>query len=98
MDLSQINAKHAVQRGPDIEGGCVDLFGLDAWLGQLSDRFGALIVQCRNQHLELAVAVQHLGLIDIVEFQRLGQREDMFVPVVAHQCRTAAAYSTSRSR
>ena len=33
MDLSQIDAEDAVQRGPDIEGGCGDLFGLDAWLG-----------------------------------------------------------------
>jgi hypothetical protein len=33
MDLSQIDAKHAVQRGPDIEGGRIDLFGLDAGLG-----------------------------------------------------------------
>ncbi len=33
MDLSQIDAEHAVQRGPDIESGRVDLFGLDAWLG-----------------------------------------------------------------
>jgi hypothetical protein len=33
MDLSQIDAEQAIQRGPDIEGGRVDLFGLDAWLG-----------------------------------------------------------------
>jgi hypothetical protein len=52
-----------------------------------SDRFFTFIAQCRDQDFELAIAVQHLHLVDVVEFQRLGQREDMFVPVVAHQCR-----------
>src|SRR5438045_8463481 len=87
MDLSQIDAEHAVKGGPNIKGGRVDLFGLDARLGQPSDRFCASIVQSREQDLELAVTVQHLCLVDVVEFQRLGQRADMFVPVVAHPCR-----------
>lgn len=32
-------------------------------------------------------AVEHLGLVGVVEFQRLGQREDMFISIIAHQCR-----------
>jgi hypothetical protein len=31
MDLGKIDAEHAEQRGRDVEGGRVDLFGLDAW-------------------------------------------------------------------
>ena len=46
------------------------------------------ITQRRYQGFQLAVAVEHLGLVGVVEFQRLGQGEDMFVPVVAHQCGT----------
>jgi hypothetical protein len=87
MDLSQIDAEHAVQCGPDIEGRCVDLLGLYTWLGQLSDRFCPFVAQRRDQDFELAVAVQHLRLVDIVEFQRLGQGKDMLIPVVAHQRR-----------
>src|SRR5207248_10963960 len=86
MDLSQIDAEHDVKGGPNIKGGRVDLFGLDARPGQPSDRFCASIVQSREQDLELAVTVQHLCLVDVVEFQRMGQCEDMCVTVVAHQC------------
>src|SRR4051794_20031090 len=83
MDLSQIDAKHAIQRGPDIEGGCVDLLGLDAWLGWLSDWSCSFGVQCTDQDFELAITVEHLCLISVVELQRLSQREDMFVAVIA---------------
>ena len=55
-------------------------------LDSLPTGLAPLSAQRRDQDFELAVAVQHLGLVDVVEFQRLGQREDMFVPVVAHQC------------
>jgi hypothetical protein len=37
MDLCHVEAEHAIQRGPNIEGGRVNLFGLDAQLGELSD-------------------------------------------------------------
>lgn len=44
MDLGQIDAENAVQRAPDIERGGVDLLGLYAWLGELSDRFCSLLL------------------------------------------------------
>lgn len=43
--------------------GRVDLLDPDAWLGQLSDRLCAFIVECREHDLELGVAVQHLRLV-----------------------------------
>jgi len=69
MHLGRIDAENAVQRAPDIERGGVDLLGLYAWLGELSDRFWSLVAQCSDQDFELAVAIQHLRLVDIVEFQ-----------------------------
>ena len=34
---------------------------------------------------QLAVTVEHLGLVRVVELQRLGQSKNMFCPVIAHQ-------------
>jgi hypothetical protein len=43
MDLGQTDAEQAVKRGPDIEGGRVDLFGLDAWLVSFPTGFSPLL-------------------------------------------------------
>ena len=52
---------------------------------QLAGRRRGVLLQPLQDCLDLFVAGSHLGLIDIVQFERLGQSEDVLLPIVANQ-------------
>lgn len=85
MNLGEILAQNAIQRRTHIEGRRVDLIAFGPRLGQRRDVTVGPDGQCRNCRLQLAITVLDLGLVEVVEVQRLGQGEDMFVPVIPDQ-------------
>ena len=38
--------------------------------------------QCRQRRLEVTITFQHLGLIELIKFERLGQPEDVFGAII----------------
>ena len=52
---------------------------------KLARGWWSVLLQPLQDRFDLLVAGRHLGLINFVEFQRLGQGEDVLLPVVANQ-------------
>ena len=74
VDLGQVGSQNPIQRAAHIEGGRIDLLALGSCLGQRG-----------NSCLKLAIAFGNLGVVKIVELQRLGQGKDVFITVIANQ-------------
>lgn len=55
-----------------------DLLGLCARTWQLNGIMIGICAQCRKRRLKIVIAFQHIGLIEVIEFERLGQPEDVF--------------------
>ena len=76
MDLRQIRAEERVQGRPGIEVGFVSALGVPhRRQGRLRCR--ALSVQRPQAGLDLRVALRNLVLVDVVQFQRMAQGEQM---------------------
>jgi hypothetical protein len=80
--LGQIDAENAKKSSAYIERGRVYLFSLCAHPGQSAEVVILIGCQCIQHCFEIAIALQHLCLIKIVEVQRLCQRENMFSSIV----------------
>ena len=80
--LGQIDAENAKKSSAYIERGRVYLFSLCAYPGQSAEVVILIGCQCIQHCFEIAIALQHLCLIKIVEVQRLRQRENMFSSIV----------------
>ena len=83
MDLSEVDAEERVERRAHIEGRLVLRRLLRVTFGRARSSGVALLVQSVQGSLDLDVAVAHLGVVEVVQFQRLSQREDVLGAVVA---------------
>ncbi|WP_417267422.1 hypothetical protein [Celeribacter baekdonensis] len=82
MDLGQINAEDTKQRGPNIKRRRTDLLGICTRAWQWTGIMVGICAQCRKRRLNMAITFQHLGLVEVIEFERLGQREDVFGAII----------------
>ena len=86
MDLGQVDAEHRVQRRADVEGRGV---GLLRWCvragGNLPAGLSPALLQPLQNRFDPRIALRHLGLVDVVQLQGLGQGEDVLLAVVADQ-------------
>ena len=85
VDLGEIHAEDRVQRAPYLECRPIRLAGLVPGGGQLFGRRDSTLLQPGQDRLDLPVAGGHLGLVDVTQLKRLGQGEDVLLPVVADQ-------------
>ena len=85
MDLGQVDANHAVKGSANIEGRGIYLFPVDPRLGQQTHVDGRFDRQRCNRGFQFAITFHHLRLVKVVEVQRLGQGEDMFIAIIAYQ-------------
>jgi hypothetical protein len=85
MYLGEIRAWNTIEGCTHIERRGTDLlvFGPGPWQGR-NVPIGP-DGQCCNRHLQLAIIVLDLGLLEVVEVQRVGQGEDVFITVIPDQ-------------
>ena len=84
VDLGQVGPQNPIEGGANIEGGRVDLLAFCSCLGQCRN----IICTHRkrgNGRLKLAITFGNLGVVKVVEVQRLGQGKDMLIAVIANQ-------------
>jgi len=85
VDLGGVHANGRMQRLARIKGQAIGLAALLSGGGQgLRRRSGAALQPLQN-HLDLPVAGGHLGLVDVIQLDSVGQGEDVLLPVVADQ-------------
>ena len=86
VDLGEVDAEDRVEGRAGIERRSIGLAGPFAGPGKqlIGGRCGALL-QPLQDCLDLLVAGRHLGLVDVVQLERLGQGEDVLLPVIANQ-------------
>ncbi len=85
VDLGDIAAEQSVQCGADVEG-----HGIGLLLGCPDGRWFACrrrrgLPQPRQDRLNAHIAERHLGVVDVIQLQRLGQRKDVLLAVIADQ-------------
>ena len=85
VDLSEVHAKDRMEGRAGIKRQCIGLAGSAPDGKQACSRGGRVLLQPRQDSLNLFVAGCHLRLIHVIEFERLGQGEDVRLPVVANQ-------------
>src|SRR6266436_8117292 len=79
VDLSEVHAKDGMEGRAGVKRGCIGL--ASPWPNgkQLALRWrGGLLQPCQDC-LDLLIAGRHLGLIDVIKFERLGQGEGMLL-------------------
>jgi len=85
VDLGEVHAEDRVQRPPHLKCRPIRLAGLVPGGGQLFGRRDSTLLQPGQDRLDLPVAGGHLGLVDVIQLEGLGQGEDVLLPVVADQ-------------
>ena len=83
VDLCQVEPKNTKECSADIERRRANLLCLGPGFGQLAGvmlLFGGQNIQ---HGFKVAITFKHLGLIEVVEVQRLRKGEDMLGPIIA---------------
>ena len=85
VDLGDVAAEQSVQRGADVER-----HGIGLLLGcpdgrRFAYRGGRGFPQPLQDRLDAHVAERHLGLVDVIQLQCLGQGKDMLLAIIADQ-------------
>jgi hypothetical protein len=87
MDLGQVDAEHRMQHCPGIESGSIGRIVAVPSRWQLAGRSFRYGPQPSQHLLDPRVTIGQLGLVGIVEVQRLAEGEDMFLTPIAGQSR-----------
>ena len=85
MDLGEVHAEYSVQRLAHLKRRGVRLAGGVPCGRKLVHWRGSAALQPHQDRFNLLVAGGHLGLIDVIQLNCLGQGEDVLLPVIAHQ-------------
>src|SRR5271165_3517914 len=85
VDLGEVHTKDRMECRARVEGGCVRLMCPLPGRKQLARGWRRVLLQPLQDCLDLLVTGSHFRLVDVVEFDRLGQREDVLLAVVADQ-------------
>ncbi len=83
VDPGQVHPSHPIQVGSDVEARCVALTASPAVLGGRSAI--AAVLELLQLGCNLPVALGNLGVIEPVQFQGLGQLEDVLLPPMPPQ-------------
>jgi hypothetical protein len=87
MDLGQVDAEHRVQYCPDIEGGSIGRIVTVPSRRQPAGRSSRCGLQPSEYLLDPRVAIGQLGLVGIVQIQRLSEGEYVLLTPIAGQSR-----------
>ena len=85
VDLGKIDPQQRVERHPDVEGRRVRLLCRMPGRRQLAHWLVTRRGQPIEDRLEANIAVDNLGLVDVIQLQGLGQGEPVLLAVVAGQ-------------
>ncbi|HYH37991.1 MAG TPA: hypothetical protein VD860_07195, partial [Azospirillum sp.] len=85
MDLRQVDAKDGMQGGACIKRWGVERLGVVPGRRQRADRLRGRTPKPLQDGLDASITGRDLFLVGIKQFQRLGQGEDMFLPIIADQ-------------
>jgi hypothetical protein len=85
VNLSDIAAEQAVQGGANIEGWVIGLLLRCSHGRRFTYRGGRGLPQPFQHSFDAHVAERHFGLVDVVQFQRLGQGKDVLFAIIADE-------------
>jgi len=85
VDLGDVAAEQSMQRGADVERHGIGLLFGRSDGRRFACRGGRGFPQSLQDRLDAHVAERHLGLVDVIQFQCLGQGKDVLLAVIADQ-------------
>jgi hypothetical protein len=85
MNLGDVATKQCLQCGANIEGWAIGLLLRCPYERQFASRAGRDLPQPFQDGLDAHVTERHLGLVDVVQLQRLGQGKDVLFAIIANE-------------